>query len=380
MVMADPLLKWRSEFPILEKKKGYLISNSLGAMPRRTYDNLKAYADAWATDGVLAWHDWLPMVVQTGDLIGKLIGAPAGSVMMHQNVANATQMVLSCFDWKAPRNRIVATDLNFPSVPYNYFAQQGAETVLVKGEGTSVPIERILAAIDERTALVSLDLVLFRSAAILDVKPIIARAHAVGAKVVLDCYQATGAIEIDATALDTDFLMGGSVKWLCGGPGAGYLYVKPALMKSLQPRFTGWFSHKRPFGFETGGVDPAEDIHRFMGGSPAVPALYAARAGYEIVGEVGVRAIREKSVRMTEQLIALADAQGLTVNTPRVARERGGTVCVDFPGSEAAHHRLIERGYVIDWRPNCGIRISPHFYNTEGELEGIMAEIKKLRA
>lgn len=377
--MADPLLKWRSEFPILEKKKGYLISNSLGAMPRRTYENLEAYADAWATDGVLAWHDWLPMVVESGDRIARLIGAPPRSVMMHQNVATATQVVLSCFDWKAPRNRIVATDLNFPSVPYNYFAQQGAETVLVKGEGITVPTERILAAIDERTALVSLDLVLFRSAAILDVAPIIDRAHAVGAKVVLDCYQATGAIEIDATALDTDFLMGGSVKWLCGGPGAAYLYVKPALIPSLQPRFTGWFSHQRPFGFEVGPVDRADDIHRFMGGSPSVPALYAARAGCEIIGEVGVKAIRAKSVRMTEQLIALADAQQLTVNTPRQASERGGTVCVDFPGAEAVHHQLIARGYVIDWRPHCGIRISPHFYNTEAELEGIMAEIQRLR-
>lgn len=377
--MTDPLLKWRSEFPILEKKRGYLINNSLGAMPRKVYDNLKAFADAWATDGVLAWHDWVPMVTQTGNLLAPLIGAPQSSVMMLTNVAQATQMILSCFDWREKRNKIVATDLNFPSVPYNFFATAGAETVLAKGDGVTVQPERIIELIDERTALVSLDLVLFRSSAIVDVKPVIEHAHKMGAKVVLDCYQATGAIPIDATALDVDFLMGGSVKWLCGGPGAGYLYVKPSLLPSLTPRANGWWSDKEPFAFHTGPIEYAPDIHRFMAGSPGVPALYSARAGYEILNAVGVEAIRKKSVAMTELIIGLADEQGLTVNTPRKASERGGTVCVDFPDSEAAHHTLIERGYIIDWRPNAGIRISPHFYNTEDEVRGIMAEIRSLR-
>ena len=377
--MADALLKWRSEFPILEKKRGYLINNSLGAMPRKTYDNLRAYADTWATDGVLAWHDWVPMVTQTADLIAPLIGAPPKSIMMLTNVAQATQMLLSCFDFRAPRNRIVATDLNFPSVPYNFFATQGAETVLAKGDGVTVPVERIVELIDERTTLVSLDLVLFRSAAIVDVKPAIEKAHKVGAKVVLDCYQATGAIPIDVAALDCDFLMGGSVKWLCGGPGAGYLYVKPSLIPELQPRANGWWSDKDPFAFHTGPIEYAPDIHRFMAGSPGVPALYAARAGYEIVNEVGIAAIREKSLRLTELAIGLADEQKLTVNSPRKASERGGTVCIDFEGSEAAHHVLIERGYIVDWRPGCGIRLSPHFYNSEEEVRGALAELARIR-
>ena len=358
---SDPLLRWRSEFPILEKKKGYLINNSLGAMPRQVYDNLKAYADTWATDGVMAWEEWLPMVTQTGDLIGKIIGAAPGSVMMHQNVSTFTAILLSCFDWKAPRNRIVTTQLNFPSILYNHLAasRRGAETVMVAGEGSTVPTERIIAAIDDRTQLVSLDLVLFRSSAILDVKPVIDRAHAVGAKVVLDCYQATGAIPIDVVDLDVDFLMGGSVKWLCGGAGAAYLYVKPSVQKTVEPQMTGWFSHKRPFGFEVAAVDYADDIHRFMGGSPSVPALYAAKAGYEIIAKVGVEAIRAKSQRLTSLIMELADDQKLQVNTPRNPSQRGGTVCVDFDGSEAMHHELIRRGYIIDWRPNGGIRISP---------------------
>jgi kynureninase len=379
--MSDPLLEWRKEFPILERKKGYLISNSLGAMPKKVYEQLEAYADAWATDGVLAWHDWLPMVTELGDLVGGLIGASKGSVVMHQNVATLTNIVMSCFDFKAPRNRIVATDANFPSVPYNFFgaARRGVETVLVKGDGIGVPVERILEAIDERTQLVSLDLVLFRSSAIVDVKPVIEKAHRMGALVLLDCYQATGAIPIDVQALDVDFLMGGSVKWLCGGAGAAYLYVKPSLWKSLEPAMNGWFSHKHPFAFETGPVDYADDIHRFMGGSPGVPSLYAAKAGYEILHQVGIPAIRAKSTQLTELIIGLADEQKLTVNTPRKASERGGTVCVDFEGSEAAHHELIKRGYIIDWRPKCGVRISPHFYNSEAECRGIMREIAALR-
>jgi kynureninase len=198
--------------------------------------------------------------------------------------------------------------------------------------------------------------------------------------VLLDCYQATGAIPIDVAALDVDFLMGGSVKWLCGGAGVCYLYVKPALWKSFEPMMTGWFSHQRPFDFQTGPVEYADDIHRFMGGSPSVPALYAARAGHELIAQVGIPAIREKSMRMTELLIGLADEQKLTVNTPRRAAERGGTVCVDFTGSEVAHHELIRRGYIIDWRPKCGIRISPHFYNSEEECRGIFREIAALRA
>ena len=375
----DPLLKWRSAFPILEKKRGYLVNNSLGAMPKKVYERLHAFADAWANDGVLAWHDWVPQVVQTGNLLAPLIGAPPGSVMMQTNVAQITHMILSCFDWRAPRNKIVATDLNFPSVPYNFFATRGAETVLAHGDGVTVDPQRIIDLIDERTALVSLDLVLFRSSAIVNVKPVIERAHAVGARVVVDGYQATGAIPIDVTALDCDFFMGGSVKWLCGGPGAGYLYVKPSILTELQPSAVGWWSHKEPFDFEVGEIDYATDIHRFMAGSPGVPALYSASAGYEIINEVGVAAIREKSLRLTQLCIDLADEQGLTVNSPRAPHERGGTVCVDFPGSEAAHHQLIERGFIVDWRPGCGIRISPHFYNSEDELRGAMAELAQLR-
>lgn len=379
---SDPLLRWRAEFPILEKKAAYLINNSLGAMPRQVYDSLQAYADSWAEEGVVAWRKWLPLVAETGEMIGQIINAPPGTMIMHQNVSTLVSILISGLDFKR-RNKVVLTELNFPSVVYNWMAQKkwGAEIHAVRSrDGLTIETEDLIRAIDERTAAVSLDLVLFRSSAILDVAPVIEAAHRQGAVVILDAYQATGAVPIDVRALDVDFLIGGSVKWLCGGSGAAYLYARGDLIEKYQPTVTGWFSDKRPFDFRVGEIDYAEDAHRFMGGTPSVPALYAARAGYEIIGRVGVEAIREKSKRQTALLFDLAREQGLKVNTPPDPERRGGTVCVDFPFSEDASDKLIERGFVVDWRPRAGIRISPHFYNSDEECRAIMEEIRSLRA
>ena len=378
----DPLLQWRPEFPILEKKSAYLINNSLGAMPRQVYDSLKAYADAWAEEGVVAWKKWLPMVAQTAEMIGRIIHAPQGTMIMHQNVSTLISILISGLDF-GRRNKVVLTELNFPSVVYNWMAQRerGAEIHTVRSrDGLTIEAEDLVKAIDSRTAAVSLDLVLFRSSALIDVAPVIEAAHRHGAVVVLDAYQGTGAVPIDVRALDVDFLVGGSVKWLCGGSGAAYLYARRDLIEKYQPTVTGWFSDKRPFDFRVGEIDYAEDAHRFMGGTPSVPALYAARAGYEIIGRVGVEAIREKSKRQTELLVELAREQGLKVNTPLDPQRRGGTVCVDFEFSEDASDKLIERGFIIDWRPSGGIRISPHFYNSDEECRAIMKEIRRLRA
>jgi kynureninase len=380
---SDPLLAWRSEFPILGRKAGYLINNSLGAMPRKVYDNLKAYADAWDTEGVMAWRDWLPLADKTADMVGGIVGAPPGTMVMHQNVSTATAMLISSLDFGGKRNKVVTTELNFPSVVYNWMAQRerGADVHVVRSRdgGLNVETGDLVAAIDDRTLVVALDLVLFRSSGVIDVKPVVDAAHAKGALVVLDTYQGTGAVPIDVKALGVDFLVGGSVKWLCGGPGAAFLYARPETTQHLRPRFTGWFSDKHPFDFRFGEVELADDAHRWMGGTPSIPALYAARAGYEIISKVGVAAVREKSLRQTTMLMALADEQGLSVQTPRAPHRRGNTVCVDFEGSEDACQRLIERGFVVDWRPQGGIRISPHFYNSDEECRAIMAEIKSLR-
>jgi kynureninase len=376
--VSDPLLRWRAEFPILAKTT-YLVSHSLGAMPRAARERLGAYADAWAERGVRAWAEgWWRMPVSTGDKIARIIGAPAGSVVMHQNVSVCQALVLSCFDFRGKRNKIVYDELNFPSVMYVYEAQraQGARVEVVPSpDGISVPLERLLAAIDEQTLLVPVSHVLFKSAFVQDMRAITRRAHEVGALVVADLYQSTGTVPVDVTAWDVDFATGGSVKWLCGGPGAGYLYVAPRLRERLEPRLTGWMAHERPFAFEAGPVRYATDATRFLHGSPAIPALYAAEAGYDIVNQIGVDAIRAKSVRQVQRLIELARERGLATHTPEDPEQRGGMVILDVPHGEAVARELIRREILIDYRPGAGIRLSPHFYTSDEELTHAVDEI-----
>ena len=379
--MTDDLLAWRKQFPILDRTV-YLISHSLGAMPARTRDNLAEYAEVWATRGIRAWEEgWWEMPVRTGDLIGRIIGADAGEVVMHPNVSVCQSIVLSCFDWAGRRNKIVSDDLNFPSNLYIYreLERTGARLVTVpSADGMTVPLDRVLAAIDDQTQLVSVSHVIFRSSYLQDVAAIVRRAHEVGAKVVADIYHSAGTVPLDVHGLGVDFATGGSVKWLCGGPGAGYLYVPRALWPELKPRVTGWVAHKAPFAFDAGAMDYADDSFRFLNGTPAIPALYAARAGYEIIHEVGVDRIRAKSVRQTAQLIELAQEAGYTVRSPLNGEERGGTVVVDVPNGDAIARELSRHDFLVDYRPGAGIRIAPHFYTKDEELELVIREIGKL--
>jgi len=379
--LADELLKWRSEFPILDKTV-YLISHSLGAMPRATNDRLQEYADVWATRGVRAWAEgWWDMPVTVGDEVARIIGADPGTVVMHQNVSICQSLVLSCFEPTPERNKIVYSELNFPSVMYVYeaHARDGKlriETVK-SDDGITVPLERMLAAIDETTLLVPFSHVLFKSAFLQDAKAIIDRAHEVGAMVVLDTYQSAGTVPFSVKDLNADFATGGSVKWLCGGPGAGYLYVRPDLQIQLQPKTTGWMAHEEPFAFDT-SLRYAPNITRFLHGSPAIPALYAAESGYKIINEIGVARIREKSMRQTNYLIELAEEAGFRVTSPKDVRQRGGTITIAHEYAAAVAKELIRREFIIDYRPGAGIRISPHFYNTDNELELVIQEMKKI--
>ena len=380
--LSDDLLKWRSEFPILEKAV-YLISHSLGAMPRATYDRLHEYADLWATRGVRAWAEgWWDMPVSVGDEVARIIGADPGTVVMHQNVSVCQSLVLSCLNPTPKRNKIVYSELNFPSVMYVYeaHARDGSLRIdiLKSDDGITVPLERMLEAIDETTLLVPFSHVLFKSAFLQDAKAIIDKAHEVGAMVVLDTYQSAGTVPFSVKELNADFATGGSVKWLCGGPGAGYLYVRPDLQATLEPKTTGWMAHAEPFAFET-NLRYASNITRFLHGSPAIPALYAAQSGYKIINEIGVENIRRKSMRQTEFLIALAEEAGFTVTSPKDVNQRAGTVTVAHERAGAMAKELIRRECIIDYRPGAGIRISPHFYNTDLELELVVHEMKKIR-
>ena len=383
--MTDPLLKFRPEFPILEQTT-YLISNSLGAMPHGVYDAMKGYADTWATRGVRAWEErWWMLAAEVGDEIGMLMNAPKGSVSTHQNVTTCQAVVASCFDFSGKRNKIVYSDMNFPSVMYFWEAQQsrGARVHMVKtDDGITVPLDRLLDAIDETTLLVPISHVIFRSAFIQDAKAIIEKAHKVGALVVLDTFQSLGTVPVDVQALNTDFACGGVLKWLCGGPGVGYLYVRPDLGKKLEPKFTGWTAHQNPFAFEIGANRYTDPPYRFMNGTPHIPALEAARPGLKIIAEAGIDRIREKSKRQTARLIELATKHGWRVNTPRDAEKRGGTVSIEMPDAREVCRELLKREVLVDYRPKAGVRMSPHFYNTDEELEiGINAveEILKER-
>ncbi len=377
----DPLDRWRRQFPIVGRTT-YLISNSLGAMPARARENLAAYAETWATRGVRAWAEgWWSMPVDVGDLVGRVVNAPPGSVTMHQNVTLASAVVASCFDFRRGRGKVVMVDAEFPSLLYLYhrMGAWGAEVEVVKcGDGVGVPMDRLLEAIDGDTALVPISHVLFRSSCVLDAKAIVERAHEVGARVCLDVFQSAGTVPVDLTALGVDFAVGGALKWLCGGPGAAFLYVRPDLRKELKPRVTGWQAHAAPFAFEAGPIRFREDGWRFLTGTPNIPALYAARAGIGIVAEIGVEAVRAKSMRQTARLVALADREGWEVTAPRDPERRGGTVAIDVPYGAAVAAELNARDVVVDYRPGAGIRLSPHFYTRDRELDeavGAMREI-----
>jgi kynureninase len=300
---------------------------------------------------------------------------------MHQNVSVCQSLVLSCFDLRARRNKIVYDDLNFPSVMYVYEAhgRLGARIhTVASDDGVTVPLERILDAIDEDTLLVPISHVVFKSAFIQDVAAITRRAHEKGALVVADLYQSAGTVPVDVTAWDVDFATGGSVKWLCGGPGAGYLYVAPRLRDRLEPMVTGWMAHERPFAFETGAIQYAVDATRFLHGSPGVPALYAAEAGYDVVKAVGVGAIRAKSIRQVQLLVDLARDQGFAVGIPEDPEARGGMAILSVPSGEAVTRELLRREIIVDFRPGAGIRLSPHFYTTDDELRHAIGEMRRI--
>ncbi|MDB4876755.1 MAG: aminotransferase class [Gemmatimonadetes bacterium] len=373
--MTDPLLAFRAEFPIVDRTT-YLVSNSLGAMPRGVPDRLAEYVDQWADLGVRAWaKGWWEMPVSVGNEIAPLIGARPGEVAMIPNVTIAQTAVLSALDYSGGRDTIVMTELDFPSVRYVYdglATRLGARIVAVPSDnGIGIDTQRVLDAIDERTKLVAISHVLFRSAFIMDAAAICRRAREVGALVSLDAFHSVGVMPVDVKALGVDFLSGGVLKWLCGGPGGAFLYVSPEATASLAPSFTGWQAHERPFGFEE-EMQYAPNITRWLNGTPPIPSLFAAIEGPRIVRRAGIENVRAKSVRQTARLIELADARGYEVTAPRAAEQRGGTVALDVPHAYGVAQALLANDVIVDYRPGAGIRIGPHFYTSDAELERVV--------
>ena len=381
---ADPLLRFREHFPILATTN-YMVSNSLGAMPREVPERLAAYASEWAERGVRAWaQGWWDMPVKVGDVIAPLIGAGTSEVAMVPNVTLAQAQILSSLQYeKGERDTIVMTDMDFPSVRYVYdqlAPRLGARVVVVPSDdGVSIDESRLMAAIDERTRLVSISHVLFRSAYVLDAARITAHAHRMGALVALDAYHSVGIIPVDVRAIGADFLTGGVLKWLCGGPGGCFLYVKPDVSEKVAPSITGWQAHQHPFAFDP-EMAYAENSWRWLTGTPSIPALFAAVSGPELIREAGIDAIRARSMRHTQRLVELADARGFTVTAPRDAARRGGTVAFDLPHAREVAQALLARDVIVDYRPGAGIRIAPHFYNSDTEVDDVVASIDDILA
>lgn len=381
--LADPLLRFRDEFPILATST-YLVSNSLGAMPRTVPDKLAEYTDQWRTRGVRAWAEgWWELPVTMGAQLAPLIGASPGEVVMVPTVTQAMSQVLCALDFPADRNEIVMTALDFPSVRYAYDAlapRLGARvTVVPTDDGIGIPLERLLAAITTRTRLVAISHVLFRSAYVLDVAAVCARARDVGAVVALDAYHSVGVMPVDVHALGVDFLCGGVLKWLCGGPGGCFLYASPGASEQFAPALTGWQAHRNPFAFAD-VMEPAKGSWRWLGGTPSVPALFAGMEGPRLVALAGMERIRAKSVRQTTSLIEMAVRRDWRINAPMDSARRGGTVAFDVPHAAEVARALLARDVVIDYRPGAGIRVAPHFYTTDEELAACVAAIDDILA
>ncbi|MCM3900123.1 MAG: aminotransferase class V-fold PLP-dependent enzyme [Pyrinomonadaceae bacterium] len=373
----------REEFPTLASGI-HLLSHSLGPVPRAARESMLDYCDAWEHHtSEDAWANaWWELSRRVGDRIARIIGGAPGSVQIQPNASIALASVASCFDFASTkRNKVVTTALDFPSMEYIWEAQRnlGAKVEIVGSpDGITVPLENILAAIDDTTSLVAMSHTSFRSSYRVDAKAIVERAHSLGALVLLDVYQSAGSIELDASVWEVDFLIGGTIKWLCGGPACGYLYVRPDLQRDLQPRLTGWVAHDAPFDFAHSPMRYAKSIRRFAQGTPSIPALYSALPGLQILEEVGVKTIASESRRRTEWMIEFALERGWKINSPRDVNERGGSVMIEVNNGPAMVDRLAERKVFVDCRPGVGLRISPHFFNLDEEAEEAMTILSQL--
>jgi kynureninase len=384
VVPHDELLSRRADYPILERSAAYLINNSLGAMHRDTAVRLAEYARLWDSEGVVAWSTWFPEMARVADLVGVAIGAEPGTTILRQSVSDAVVAIASCLDLAAGRNRIVTTAADWPGTHYfwtEHCRRHGGALVVVpfEADGVSIDAQRVADAIDDRTCAVSVSLVQFRTSALLDLSPIQDAARRRGALLIVDAYQAAGAVPVDAAARGIDVCVGGSVKFLCGGPGNGWLSIRPDVVESLKPSAVGWISHREPFAFDWDVIDYAPGIGRFAGGTPNVPAAYAAAAGYQAIVDVGIDRIRQRSQALTQLVIDAALDRGIDVRSPVDPTRRGGHVTLDPGDAEQLHAELIRRGFIVDHRPGSGIRIGPHFFTTADECRAVIDEIEAIR-
>ncbi|HEY8320565.1 MAG TPA: aminotransferase class V-fold PLP-dependent enzyme [Candidatus Baltobacteraceae bacterium] len=371
----------RDRFATLDTST-YLVSHSMGAAPLAAREALDAYWSQWAADGPEAWEIWLPQIGAIADGIGAIVGAPAGSVFLGPNVSVLQAAIATCFDFRDERNEVVYESLQFPSLTYvwNEWERFGAKVrVVASDDGRTIPTQRICASITEKTAIAVLSHAYYVSGALADVRTIQAHCRSVGAILCVDTYQTTGVVPYDVTDLDLDMATAGSHKWLCGGPGCGWIYVKPSLLERFRPAVTGWMAHAAPFAFEAAPIRFAASMYRFGTGTPTIPGYIVAKPGHDLIREVGVATIRAHNTRLTTALAEGALERGLTVNTPLDPAKRGGWIGIDFEDSERVCRGLIAERVFVDYRPGCGIRVSPHVYTTDEEIARFFAALDRLK-
>lgn len=363
----------RDEFPTLASGI-HLLSHSLGPMPRSTRESMLNYCEAWEHHtSEDAWAtNWWELSRLVGDHIASILGGAPGTVQIQPNASIGLATVASCFDFASSRrNKVVTTELDFPSMEYIWDAQKqvGAQIEVVgSDDGITVALERILGAIDEDTCLVAMAHSSYCSSYRVDAAAIVEHAHAKGAFVLLDVYQSAGVVELEAADWQVDFLIGGTIKWLLGGPACGYLYVRPDLQRDLKPRLTGWVAHDAPFDFAHPPMRYAGSVRRFAQGTPSIPALYSALPGLKVVEDVGIQQIAKESRRRTNAMIEFALERGWKVNSPIEEETRGGSVMIGVSDAPAMVERLATKKVFVDCRPQAGLRISPHFFNTDEEV------------
>jgi kynureninase len=375
-------LDLRAQFPMLATST-YLVSHSMGAAPLAAKAALEAYWEEWAAEGPEAWEMWLPRIAEIADGIGAIVGAPAGSVFLGPNVSVMQAAIATCLDFKGERNEVVYEALQFPSVTYVWkeWERYGARVrVVPSDDGRTIPTERIVEAITEKTAIAVLSHAYYVSGALADVRTIQAHCRSVGALLCVDAYQTTGVYPYDVAQWDLDLVTGGSHKWLCGGPGCGFLYVKPSLLEQFRPAVTGWMAHERPFAFEDAPIEHAHSMYRFGTGTPTIPGYVVAKPGHDFIRAAGVENIRAHSVRMTTKIVDMALERSLRVNSPLQPEHRAGWIGIDFNDSENVCRKLISERIFLDYRPGCGLRVSAHIYTSAGEIDNFFSILDRLRS
>jgi selenocysteine lyase/cysteine desulfurase len=374
MIAAERLRAARAEFPVLERCV-YMNSNSTGAVPRGVQAVLSSYWDTLASWRDEVWERWWSDLHAYADALAAFVGGPPGSVVTDANLSSLLGRLLGAIDFRE-RPVVVTTDREFPTVPFVLEAQRrrGVQVRTVASRGACVAVEDVVRAIDERTRLVCLSHASFDTGALIDIEPVARRAREMGAWVAVDAYQSVGVVPIDVGRWDVDFLLGGAHKWLCGSIETAFMYVHPRRVCELQPPATGWIASRDPLSFGP-ATEYAADARRFASGTPAVLPALVSRVALDLIAGIGISAIREASIRLTARVLDLAHAAHLEVLTPGAPESRGGIVTVRFPGEAKAVATLKERGFVCSHRG--GVRIAPHFYNTDDEVDRFMAALRR---